>query len=191
VPVPLFPDGLPTLHGERVRLRPLRPEDDADLLRVFSDDAHLRYWSHGALDGLDAARRYREEIEAAVRDGASGKWAIADASDRLIGTVSLYAWRQQNRRGEIGYALSPDHAGRGLAREAVRTLLRFAFETLDLHRIEADVDPENGGSIRLLERLGFRYEGRLRERWFTFGSWKDSLVYGLLADDFVDPSPDP
>jgi RimJ/RimL family protein N-acetyltransferase len=54
-----------------------------------------------------------------------------------------------------------------------------------LHRVEADVDPENGASIRLLERLGFQREGYFRERWFTFGSWKDSAMYGLLASDLT------
>ena len=54
---------------------------------------------------------------------------------------------------------------------------------MGVHRIEADVDPENLGSIRLLERLGFQFEGRLRERWFTFGCWKDSSLYGLLTDE--------
>ena len=54
---------------------------------------------------------------------------------------------------------------------------------MGLHRVEADVDPENAGSIRLLERLGFRREGLFRERWFTFGSWKDSAMFGLLLSE--------
>ena len=73
--------------------------------------------------------------------------------------------------------------GRGLASEAVRASLAFAFGPMDLHRVEADVDPDNEDSLRLLERIGFKREGLLRERWFTFGTWKDTVLLGLLAGD--------
>ena len=180
-----FAAGLPTLDGGRVRLRAVRPADDADLLAVFGDPAHLRYWSHGPLDDLDAARRYREGIEANARDRALFQWAIPEpADDRMIGAATLGAWNRQNRRADVGFILRPDRVGRGLASDAVRTLIRFGIEGMDLHRVEADVDPANTGSIRLLERLGFVREGYFRERWFTFGSWKDSAMYGLLAADF-------
>lgn len=178
-----FADGLPTLDGARVRLRPVRAGDEADLLAVFGDAEHLRYWSHGPLEDLGAARRYREDIEARVHEGLY-KWAIAEADDRLAGTVALYAWDRANRRAELGFALRPDRAGRGLASDAVRTAIRFGIAEMGLHRVEADVDPDNAASIRLLERAGFRREGHFRERWFTFGSWKDSAMYGLLTADF-------
>lgn len=184
VPPDPFADGLPALDGARVRLRAVRESDDADLLAVHSDADHLRYWSHGPLEDLDAARRYREDIQAGVRAGRSFKWAIADGGDRLVGTVTLYAWDRSNRRAEVGFILSPDHAGRGLASDAVHTAIRFGIAEMDLHRVEADVDPANAASIRLLERLGFQREGHFRDRWFTFGSWKDSAMYGLLAADF-------
>ena len=180
-----FADGLPTLAGARVRLRAVRPADDADLLAVFGDADHLRYWSHGPLGDLGAARRYREGIEAGTRDRTFFQWAVTvPPDDRLVGTVTLGSWDRGNRRAEVGFILRPDHAGRGLASDAVRTVLRFGVAHMALHRVEADVDPDNAGSVRLLERLGFRLEGRLRDRWFTFfGEWKDSLVFGWLADD--------
>lgn len=180
-----FADGLPTLDGSRVCLRSVRPSDDADLLAVFGDADHLRYWSHGPLDDLDAARRYREGIEAGTRDRTFFQWAITEPSDdRLVGTVTLGSWDRTNRRAEIGFILRPDRARRGLASDAVRTAIRFGIAEMALHRVEADADPANAASIRLLERLGFRHEGHFRERWFTFGSWKDSAMYGLLSADF-------
>ncbi len=84
--------------------------------------------------------------------------------------------------------LDPARQSRGLAGEAVGAVLAFGFATLNLHRVEADVDPENVASLRLLGRLGFAEEGRFRERWLTFGTWKDSVMLGLLAADYA-PSP--
>lgn len=179
-----FADGLPTLDGARVRLRAVREADEPDLLAVFGDAGHLRYWSHGPLADAAAARRYREAIEAGTRERTFFQWGVTEPpSDRVVGTVTLADWHRENRRAEVGFILRPDRVGRGLASDAVGAVLRFAVAEMGLHRVEADVDPDNAGSIRLLERLGFVYEGRLRERWFTFGTWKDSLFYGLLAAD--------
>ena len=180
-----FAAGLPTLAGAAVRLRPVRPADDADLLAVFADEAHLRYWSHGPLADLAAASAYRERIEAGVRDRTAFRWAItAPPDDRLLGTVTLWKWDHDNRHAEVGFILRPDAAGRGLATDAVRTAIRFGIDAMGLHRVEADIDPENVSSARLLERLGFEREGHFRERWFTFfGEWKDAAMYGLLTRD--------
>lgn len=180
-----FADGLPTLSGERVSLRAPRPEDAADVLAVFGDAGHLRYWSHGPLADLAAARTYVEGIESGWRDRSLFQWAVTEPpDDRLVGTVTLVDWDREHRRAEIGFILHPAHTGRGLARDAVRTALRFAVGEMGLWRVEADVDPDNAGSLRLLEGLGFRREGVLRERWFTFGTWKDTVLLGLLASEF-------
>jgi RimJ/RimL family protein N-acetyltransferase len=184
----LFANGLPTLDSERLRLRHPLPSDASALLDVFSDADALRYWSHGPLADLDAARTYLADMETGWRDRRSFRWAITDReSDRLIGTVTLMSWSQDNRRAEIGFILHPTHHGRGLASEAVRTALAFGFGPMNLHRVEADVDPENTGSLRLLERIGFQREGHLRQRWFTFGTWKDTVLLGLLASEITSP----
>ncbi len=87
---------------------------------------------------------------------------------------------ERNRRMELGYMLSPARWGKGLASDAVRTALRFAFSEMDLHRVEAELDPRKAASTRLLERLGSHREGLLRERWFVYDEWCDSALYGLL-----------
>lgn len=93
-----------------------------------------------------------------------------------------------NRRAELGFALRRDRWGRGLMTEALPVLLRCGFEKMDLHRVEADVDPRNAASIKQLERLGFRREGYLREgylreRHHTHGEPRDALFYGLLRHE--------
>lgn len=78
------------------------------------------------------------------------------------------------RAAKLGYAVAADEWGRGYGADAARTLLTYGFEHLDLHRVSAAVGPGNGSSIRLLERLGFAREGRLRDHVFTNGAWRDS-----------------
>ena len=181
-----FADGLPTLDGAAVRLRQPAERDVPALLAVFGDEANLRYWAHGPLADLDAAQTYFEGMLSGLDRRDLFQWAITEPpGDRLVGTVTLVDWDRGNRRAEVGFIVHPDAAGRGLATDAVRTALRFGVDGMDLRRVEADVDPDNAASARLLKRLGFRLEGRARDRWFTFGTWKDSLLFGLLAEDLA------
>jgi len=113
------------------------------------------------------------------------QWGIARRDDpRVLGTCTLYHLDPPHRRAELGFALSPPHWGRGLMHEALGVVIGFAFETLDLHRLEADVDPRNDRSIRTVERHGFRLEGRLRERYHVNGELQDTAFYGLLRREW-------
>lgn len=179
-----FAGGLPVLDGDRVRLRQPREADVPDLFAVFGDAETLRYWSHGPLADLAAARRYYDGIVSGLADRALFQWAVTAGDDRLVGTVTLVDWDRANRRAEIGFVLHPSQHGKGLAADAVRTVLAWAFGPMGLHRVEADVEPPNAPSLRLLERVGFQREGLFRERWWTRGRWADSVMLGLLADDF-------
>lgn len=197
VPDP-FRDGRPVLDGvagggpSRVRLRaPRQPGEDggADLdalFSIFSDAQTLRYWSHEPFATREQGAEYLAGIDAGRADGSLFQWAIADAAtDVLLGTLTLYAWDRTHRRAEIGFILGRVHWGQGLAAEALRAALAFAFGPMDLHRVEADVDPDNTASLALLARLGFREEGHLAERWFTFGAWHDTVLLGLLDRDYA------
>lgn len=186
----LFASGLPTLDSARLRLRHPRESDIPALLRVFGSAEDLQYWSHGPLSDEGAAREYLASIESFWSKRELFQWAIADRdTDEMMGTATLNRWDQDNRHADVGFILARAFWGRGLAQEAVRRLLTFGFEEMDLHRVEADVDPENLASLALLETLGFQREGHFRERWFTFGSWKDSVMLGLLAGELTPPTP--
>jgi RimJ/RimL family protein N-acetyltransferase len=182
-----FGDALPVLETARLRLRPVRRDGDVDdLLAVFSDPETMRYWSHLPLADRAAARAYVAGMEEGFAKRTLFQWVAADAeTDRLMGTVTVHEWSRENRRAEVGFILGRAHWGRGYAQEAVRAVLAFGFERLGLHRFEADVHPENAGSLRLLDRLGFRREGYLRARWWVGGVPSDSVVLGLLRDEFA------
>ena len=177
---------LPLLQGARVHLRMLRAADVPRLYAQFGDPKVMLYWSRPPLMRIEEAQTLFEELDRGVRAGEFAQWAIARRSDDLmIGSCALFAHEPAHRRAEIGYALARAHWGQGHAQEALRLALEYAFNVLNLHRLQADSDPRNAASIRLLERLGFVREGLLRERWHVGGEIQDSAIYALLACDYA------
>lgn len=177
---------LPVLETPRLRLREIRDADAAALFVLHGDARVMRYWSSSAW--TDPAQA-QELLQRLSRDRAAGAmpWAIATREDdALIGTVTLFNISDTHRRAEIGYALASAQWGRGLASEALRAVLHHAFDAMQLERVEADTDPRNESSLRMLARLGFQREGLLRRRWFVADEWCDSAWLGLLREDFAE-----
>lgn len=102
---------------------------------------------------------------------------------RVVGNATLTVTSVAHARGEIGYFLHPDLWGRGLATEVAGMLLSLGFGELSLHRIEATTAPDNEPSRRVLEKVGMRFEGRIRDHYQVRGVWRDSLSYAILATD--------
>ncbi len=176
---------LPTINASRVSLRWISEEDVDALYRIFSHTEVMRYWSTPPLADRNAAVKLLHEIHDGFRRQALLKWGIAQSTDdALIGTTTLFNLDLDNHRAEIGYGLDRTHWGKGYMSEALQALLAYAFEGLALHRNEADVDPRNSASIRTVERLGFKQEGYLRERWQVNGEIQDTVFYGLLRPDW-------
>ena len=181
---------VPVLDGPLVRLRPIVPADRDAILAIFGDHEVIQYWSFPALDGVDAADELIRDAQRQFTERRLFKWGIClPASNDLVGTCSLFNLDAPHRRAELGFALGRQNWGRGVASAAVEVLLRFAFDVLALHRIEADVDPANTRSIALLERHGFRREGLLRERWHHLGAIHDAIFLGLLRTDWEGRAP--
>jgi RimJ/RimL family protein N-acetyltransferase len=176
---------LPVLNASRVSLRWITEQDVDAFYAIYSHPEVMRYWSFPALTERDQAVKLVREIHEGFQRQALLKWGIARRTDDLlIGSLTLFNLDFNHRRAEIGYALGRDYWGKGYMQEALRAVLTYAFEELDFHRIEADVDPRNDASIRTVERLGFQREGYLRERWQVGGEIQDALFYGLLRPDW-------
>lgn len=153
---------------------------------MLSDAQFMRYWSCPAYTSIAQAQELFEKNDRGVRAGEFHYWAITlGDDDRLIGQCVVFNISAEQRRAEVGYGIARPHWGHGYAHEAMRVVLDYAFGALRLHRLEADADPRNDGSVRLLERLGFVREGLLRERWRVNGEISDSAIYGLLAPDYA------
>jgi ribosomal-protein-alanine N-acetyltransferase len=170
--------GFPQLRGLRVRLRGPCPGDADAIFALFSDPAVMRYWSRRPMVRRDEATASIAEAEQAFAARDRIGWVIVDKGDAVIGSCALFCFDARHRRAELGYALRSDHWGKGLAREAASAVLDWAFRTLSLHCIGADIDPRNERSRRILRRLGFTREGLVREE---AGSMER---FALLARDW-------
>lgn len=174
-----------TLTGERVCLRSVAHTDTDAVFAIWSDPEAMRYWSHPPYTERAQAEAKLTSDLAAAAEGSAFPWAITlTGDDTLIGMFTLHQLDRSNGRAEVGYMLGRPHWGQGLATEAASLVIDYAFTTLGLRRLEADIDPRNEGSQKLLERLGFERDGYLRERWCVAGEISDSALYGLLAREW-------
>lgn len=167
-------------------LRPLTTGDADAIHTLLSDDRVIRYMLFPKFD-RDRAYRFARRFQATtpVGDPLQVVFAIAeDGRDPVIGLCGLVLDGAQ-RQGEIWYLLGPAHWGKGLATAAVKQLLAHAFQHLRLHRVWASCLPENVGSSRVLERNGFRKEGRHAKNLNIRGEWHDTETFALLASEWI------
>jgi [ribosomal protein S5]-alanine N-acetyltransferase len=168
------------LETDRLVLRELVADDVAAVHEYASDPEVTRFMTWGP-NTIEATRAYVATVidRPAGRDEFGLAVTLRDRG-RLIGSVGIGIRSGEHRRGELGYVLNRDCWGQGFATEATRRLVRFGFDELDLHRIEATCHPDNRGSARVLEKAGFQFEGRLRDHLRAGGQWRDSLLYATI-----------
>ena len=178
---------IPILVTDRLVLRPLRQEDADDLHPMYSDVEANTYGSRPASTSIEESRR---RVAEAIADTAWRAWAITLKEDDIalgtavIGTVASYE-KRQGKVTEIGYILSRAYWGRGYVTEAASALIDQLFAE-GQRRVFADTDPDNLASIAVLKRLGFTLEATLRAEWETHIGIRDSLIFGMLRDEWFD-----
>lgn len=174
------------LASERLRLREFEPTDLQDVQRYTGDAQAVDHVAFGP-NQLVETETYLHRAIAAARVVPRRSYEVAITHDRtseLIGSIRLGLTSDLNRDASLGYFLRRDLWGRGLATEAAKLLVSFGFERLELHRIWATCSTENAASARLLEKLGVRREGHLREDVRVRGRWRDSYVYAVLEREW-------
>lgn len=176
----------PTLQTARLLLRPFA-ETDAEALYALQSNARvLRYWDSPPWKDRERARAFLEACRRMEQDGSGARFAIETLQARtFIGWCSMFRWNPVYRSLGIGYCLDEPAWGQGYATEAVRALLQWLFDTLDVHRVEAELDTRNAASARVLEKLGFQREGLRRDDCVVDGEVSDSWIYGLLRPDWT------
>jgi [ribosomal protein S5]-alanine N-acetyltransferase len=168
-----------SLSGQRLTLREFREDDLDATMAVVGDPEVTHTLSFDTRGRPEQAERLQQDVERAQSKPRPDYYlAVADHDDLLIGFVRIGLGRDDS--GELGFAIRRADWGQGYAAEAAGLMLDFGFQTLGLHRIQAACGPENRTSQRLLARLGFTPEGRMRDHVFTNGAWRDSLLYSIL-----------
>ncbi|MGY1549060.1 GNAT family N-acetyltransferase [Streptomyces sp. MN6] len=175
----------PELHTARLRLRPFTDADAAPLYALHSDSHVLRYWDSPPWTDPARSQRFLSVCRTMAEEGTGARLAVERVSDGVfIGWCGVIDWNPDFRSASLCYVFDPAAWGHGYATETVRGVLGWAFDTLDLNRVQADVDTRNGASARVLEKLGFVREGTLREDCVVNGDVSDSWVYGLLRREW-------
>ncbi|MDB5871228.1 MAG: family acetyltransferase [Ramlibacter sp.] len=179
-----LPSGL-TIETGRLTLRLVSEADLPELLEINGDDETTRYLPYASWRGMADAQEWFDRALNRHAAGEAGQFVIVlRETGRVVGSCLLFHFDEPSRRAEIGYVLGRQHWGAGYMLEAGKALVDFAFGPAGLRRLEAEIDPRNTASSRLLERLGFVKEGLLRERWDNKGEVSDSGLYGLLRGDW-------
>jgi RimJ/RimL family protein N-acetyltransferase len=178
-------DRLP-IETERLRLRLLALEDLA-AVHAFESRADVCRWLYWGPRSDEDCRAALERKIARARDAPETGVALAIelvTSGELVGHTDLTVGEAVHRQGELGFVVHPDHHGRGYATEAGRGMLGLGFAIYRLHRVEVRAEPRNTASVRVLEKLGMRLEGHLRENEWVKGEWQSEVVYALLAREW-------
>ena len=182
-PMPL--DSIRCISSKRLTLRPVEEVDLDDLLDTNGDSEVTRFLPYATWQSRDDGLAWLRRMETLATSGTSRQLVLARNTDaKVIGTLLLFRYDEPSARLEVGYALGRDHWGKGLMAEALEAICDHAFSTLSIRRMEAEVNPSNIASNRLMQRIGFTLEGVLRKRWVAKGVAYDSNFYGCLAEDW-------
>ena len=174
----------PVINSKRLLLRQVDKSDVNEIFFLRSDERVMRYLDKAPAESLDDAYEFIKKISELENSTEAVTWAIAlTGNSKLIGTICLWNIQKEHYRAEIGYNLHPDYWGKGIMNEAVLEVINYGFNVMKLHSIEANVNPGNAASIKLLERNNFTREAYFKENYYYNGKFLDSAIYSLLVSD--------
>ncbi len=175
----------PPLETPRLIVRPLAEGDLPALMAVNGDERVTHHLPYPAWKSLDDAKAWHERMRGIQATGTAVQFVIVDkASGVAVGTCLIFRHDAGSARAELGYVLGHAQWGKGVMQEALAALIDAAFGPMNLRRLEAEVDPRNAASCRVVARLGFTKEGLLRKRWGSGEDAYDVEAWGLLADEW-------
>jgi RimJ/RimL family protein N-acetyltransferase len=176
---------LSAIETARLSLLPVAPAHLDDLLEVNGDAQVTRFVPYKTWVTRRDGEAWLSRMTALADSGGAHQLVLKRKPDgKVVGTLLLFKFNEASRRLEIGYALGRACWGQGFMREAVSATCDHAFAEMGIRRIEAEVNPSNAASCRLLSRIGFALEGTLRQRWTAKGLTYDTHIYGLLVDEW-------
>jgi [ribosomal protein S5]-alanine N-acetyltransferase len=175
----------PVLETERLLLREFTIDDTPEFFAIRSNEKVMQYMDSYLHESFKESEAMIIQMQDSFRNKTGINWAIEfKESRRVIGYIGLWRIIFENIRAELGYSLHPDFWGKGYMKEAIGEVLRFGFNEMQIHSVEASVNPENRASIGLLKKLGFSKEAHFRENYYFDGDFIDSLIYCMVEYDF-------
>jgi ribosomal-protein-alanine N-acetyltransferase len=167
------------IETERLRIRLLTAEDWRDVHAYTSDPVVMTYLPEEVM----TEEQTRQFVVTSMTEDAQTYAVDLRAEDRLIGHIGFHPWYAP-RIYEIGWVIHPRYQGQGYATEAAAALLRYGFETLQVHRVIATCQPENAASWRVMEKLGMQREAHFRKCIYRDERWWDEYLYALLEEEW-------
>lgn len=181
-----MPSEFPEMETERLILREATKDDVKDMFVYLSDPEVVKHMGMGPFQSAEDVLEELEWYKSIREQGTGIRWGIAlKDSGKIIGSCGFLNRIPKHYRSEIGYELSKEHWGKGIASEALEKVIKYGFEHLKLERIEALIEPENVPSQKLVERQGFIREGLLRHYEYTCGKFDDLYMYSILKGDLL------
>ena len=176
---------MPTLETDRLILRRMTMRDAADVFLYSKDEEVARHVLWSAQKDISEAKEYLRYMARRYRNDEPSSWGIIEKkTGRLVGTIGYMAYSEENNSAEVGYSLAKRLWNGGYMTEALARVIEYAFEAMDLNRIEAQHELQNPSSGRVMEKCGMRKEGVLRQRLYNKGKYVDVALYAILKEDY-------
>ena len=173
------------LETKRLLLRRVSNDDVNEILELRGNPETMKYIPRPLANTKDEALAHIKMINDKIETNEGINWAITiKGNPKLIGVIGHYRIQPENHRCEIGYMILPQYNGQGIVTEAVKVVLEYGFDDLQMHSIEGIIDPNNIASERVLLKNGFAKEAHILENEFWDGKFWDTVIYSLLKRNF-------
>lgn len=172
----------PEIKTDRLILRRIRMDDAKDLHYFRSDKEILKYIDKKPERSLAKTKKFIRMLWKLERKGSAVNWALTlKGNDRLMGNICLWNIKKDHHRAELGYTLHTSLHRKGIMGEAVKAVLETGFKKYKFHSIEANINPKNKASIKLLKKNKFRQEAYFRENYYFNGKYIDSVIFSRIS----------
>jgi ribosomal-protein-alanine N-acetyltransferase len=169
------------LESERLLLRQITSNDVNEIFELRSNPETMKYIPRPLVTSIDEAMDHIKMIQDKIETNEGINWAITlKDSPRMIGIIGHYRIRWEHFRSEIGYMLLPEYHGKGLITEAIKLMIKYGFDDMGMHSLEAIIDPGNTASARVLEKNNFVKEAHILQNEFYDGRFLDTVIYSIL-----------
>jgi ribosomal-protein-alanine N-acetyltransferase len=176
----------PQLKSDLLLLRRITTGDAAQILALRGNPETMKYITRPLLTSHHEVLEFiKTRVDTLVESNHGIDWAVTlNGNPQMIGTAGIYHIQPENFRAEIGYMLLPEYQNKGIITETIKLMLDYAFHQLQMHSVQAVIDPANIASERVLQKNGFAKEAHLIENEYHNGVFYDSVIYSLLKRNY-------